>query len=666
MLTGALRSDTRDRPPPRRATATASGRSRSRSPTSTTPTPRRVARGARGVVEPGDRRRRARQRAHGERSPPTATPCTPSSTAPATTGRSCPASRRAESPPARTSEHAARRSTTSSATSSSAAWRSGSRFYERVFGMVEMIHFSDEAISTEYSALMSKVVAAATGGSSSRSTSRPRASASRRSTSTSSSTRAPGAQHIAVATPRHRRHGRRAAPSAGSSFLPIPDAYYDEVPERVPEVAGQLADLREQGILVDHDDEGYLLQIFTQADRRPADRLLRGDRAPRRHAASARATSRPCSRRSSASRTSGGTSDERYARSLGELPAKRHVQFRAERHAAGRGGDGLRGLLAATSRSSTTSSRPAGCRGRRVQADRARRVGAGHPRPPAHRHQPGRARRRLARRAAGCCSGTATSRSRSASRPRSATASTATARATRSSSSTRAPAPSRRSSATFRTAPHDYVVIPRGTTYRVAHRRRPTQIWLCFHTPGEIETPNRYRNRYGQLLEHAPFSQRDFHPPAELQTHRDRGEHELTVRVRDGHQPYVLDYHPFDVVGWDGYVYPYTFNIDDFEPITGRIHMPPPVHQTFQGQNFVICSFCPRELDYDPRGDRAALPPLERPVRGGDLLRRRPVRHPQGRRRRDDHAAPVAACRTARSPASSRRRSARGAPRSWR
>ena len=147
--------------------------------------------------------------------------------------------------------------------------------------------------------------------------------------------------------------------------------------------------------------------------------------------------------------------------------------------------------------------------------------------------------------------------------------------------------------------PHDYVVIPRGTTHRISPDPGE-QVWLCFHTPGEIETPNRYRNRYGQLLEHAPYSQRDFHPPAELHTHRERGDFEVTVRVRDGYQDYELDYHPFDVVGWDGYVYPYTFNTDDFEPVTGRIHMPPPVHQTFQGQNFVICSFCPRELDYDP------------------------------------------------------------------
>lgn len=146
---------------------------------------------------------------------------------------------------------------------------------------------------------------------------------------------------------------------------------------------------------------------------------------------------------------------------------------------------------------------------------------------------------------------------------------------------------------------HDYVVIPRGTTYRVAMDDGP-QTWLCFTTPGEIETPNRYRNRYGQLNEGAPFSHRDFHGPTTLTTHDEAGDHELVVRVRDGYQRFRLDYHPFDVVGWDGYVYPYTFNVADFEPISGRIHQPPPVHQTFQGPNFVICSFCPRELDWDP------------------------------------------------------------------
>jgi homogentisate 1,2-dioxygenase len=145
--------------------------------------------------------------------------------------------------------------------------------------------------------------------------------------------------------------------------------------------------------------------------------------------------------------------------------------------------------------------------------------------------------------------------------------------------------------------PGDYVVIPRGTTYRFA--AEGPQRHLVFESPGLIEIPRRYRNEYGQLLEHAPYYHRDLHPPTELRTHRERGEFPVKVRVRDGYQTYVLDYHPFDVVGWDGYVYPWTFSINDFEPITGRIHMPPPSHQTFAGRNFVICSFCPRKLDFD-------------------------------------------------------------------
>src|SRR5919205_637323 len=143
----------------------------------------------------------------------------------------------------------------------------------------------------------------------------------------------------------------------------------------------------------------------------------------------------------------------------------------------------------------------------------------------------------------------------------------------------------------------DYVVVPRGTTYRFVPQG--DQRYLVFESPGLIEIPRRYRNEYGQLLEHAPYYHRDIHPPTELHTHRERGEFQVKVRVRGGYQTYVLDYHPFDVVGWDGYVYPWTFSINDFEPITGRIHMPPPSHQTFQGQNFVICSFCPRKLDFD-------------------------------------------------------------------
>jgi homogentisate 1,2-dioxygenase len=145
----------------------------------------------------------------------------------------------------------------------------------------------------------------------------------------------------------------------------------------------------------------------------------------------------------------------------------------------------------------------------------------------------------------------------------------------------------------------DYVVVPRGTTYRFVPEG--PQRYLVFETPGLIEIPRRYRNQYGQILEGAPYYHRDIHPPTELKTHREQGgEFLVKVRVRGGYQEYVLDYHPFDVVGWDGYLYPWTFSIHDFEPITGRIHQPPPSHQTFQGPNFVICSFCPRHLDFDP------------------------------------------------------------------
>jgi homogentisate 1,2-dioxygenase len=144
----------------------------------------------------------------------------------------------------------------------------------------------------------------------------------------------------------------------------------------------------------------------------------------------------------------------------------------------------------------------------------------------------------------------------------------------------------------------DYIVVPRGTTYRFDPVG--AQRYLVFETPGLIEIPRRYRNEYGQLVEGAPYYNRDIHPPSELRTVREQGEFAVKVRVRGGYQTYVVDYHPFDVVGWDGYLYPWTFSVHDFEPITGRIHQPPPSHQTFAGQNFVICSFCPRKLDFDP------------------------------------------------------------------
>jgi homogentisate 1,2-dioxygenase len=145
----------------------------------------------------------------------------------------------------------------------------------------------------------------------------------------------------------------------------------------------------------------------------------------------------------------------------------------------------------------------------------------------------------------------------------------------------------------------DYIVIPFGVTWQM-ELDGPVR-FLTFEAPSEIETPNRYRNHSGQLLEHAPYCERDFRPPEKLETRTDRGEFEVVVKARNHLTRHVLDHHPFDVVGWDGYLYPWIFNIGDFEPITGRIHQPPPVHQTFQGNNFVICSFVPRLFDYHPQ-----------------------------------------------------------------
>jgi homogentisate 1,2-dioxygenase len=125
---------------------------------------------------------------------------------------------------------------------------------------------------------------------------------------------------------------------------------------------------------------------------------------------------------------------------------------------------------------------------------------------------------------------------------------------------------------------------------------------LVIETTGEITTPRRYRNEHGQLLEHSPYCERDIRPPQMLEPHDERGEFEVRVRAHGRITRHILDHHPFDVVGWDGYLYPYAFNIEDFEPITGRVHQPPPVHQTFQGPNFVVCSFVPRLFDYHPLG----------------------------------------------------------------
>ncbi len=144
----------------------------------------------------------------------------------------------------------------------------------------------------------------------------------------------------------------------------------------------------------------------------------------------------------------------------------------------------------------------------------------------------------------------------------------------------------------------DYIVIPFGTTWQMELEGEAR--FFTVENPSQIEPPKRYRNTYGQLLEHAPYCERDIRVPQELRTHSERGSYEVRVKVRDQLTRHMLDHHPFDVVGWDGYLYPWIFNIEDFEPITGRIHQPPPVHQTFEARNFVVCSFVPRLFDYHP------------------------------------------------------------------
>ncbi|HLX57059.1 MAG TPA: homogentisate 1,2-dioxygenase [Ktedonobacteraceae bacterium] len=147
----------------------------------------------------------------------------------------------------------------------------------------------------------------------------------------------------------------------------------------------------------------------------------------------------------------------------------------------------------------------------------------------------------------------------------------------------------------------DYIVIPRGTTFRFQiAANSPASRFLTVEAPGTIQPPRRYMNNNGQLLEHSPYCERDIRRPEELVTHTERGDFEVRVKVGNLVSSYWYDFHPINTVGWDGCEYPWIFNIGDFEPITGRIHQPPPVHQTFQGPNFVICSFVPRKLDYHP------------------------------------------------------------------
>ncbi|WP_396170834.1 homogentisate 1,2-dioxygenase [Flavobacterium sp.] len=145
----------------------------------------------------------------------------------------------------------------------------------------------------------------------------------------------------------------------------------------------------------------------------------------------------------------------------------------------------------------------------------------------------------------------------------------------------------------------DYLVIPRGIIYQVDFDTEDNRLFVV-ESKSPVYTPKRYRNWFGQLLEHAPYCERDLHGPFELETYDQKGDFIIKVKKQNTIHEYVYAAHPFSVVGWDGYNFPYKFSIHNFEPITGRIHQPPPVHQTFETNAFVICSFVPRLYDYHP------------------------------------------------------------------
>ncbi|NEN23869.1 homogentisate 1,2-dioxygenase [Cryomorpha ignava] len=146
----------------------------------------------------------------------------------------------------------------------------------------------------------------------------------------------------------------------------------------------------------------------------------------------------------------------------------------------------------------------------------------------------------------------------------------------------------------------DYLVVPRGMIYQMEFKASKNRL-LIVQSFSPIYTPKRYRNNFGQLMEHSPFCERDIRRPEYLEPTDEKGEFLVKIKKEDKLYHFTYATHPFDVVGWDGFNYPYAFSIHDFEPITGRVHMPPPIHQTFEAAGFVICSFVPRMYDYHPQ-----------------------------------------------------------------
>ncbi|MEY3738209.1 MAG: hypothetical protein RL544_987 [Bacteroidota bacterium] len=146
----------------------------------------------------------------------------------------------------------------------------------------------------------------------------------------------------------------------------------------------------------------------------------------------------------------------------------------------------------------------------------------------------------------------------------------------------------------------DYIVVPRGTIYQIEFNDADNRLFII-ESFSPIHFPKRYQNKYGQLMEHAPFCERDIVRPSDLETFDETGDFKVLIKKQGLIYPYTYGTHPFDFIGWDGYHYPWAFSIHNFEPITGRVHQPPPVHQTFEAHNFVICSFVPRKYDYHPQ-----------------------------------------------------------------
>ena len=146
----------------------------------------------------------------------------------------------------------------------------------------------------------------------------------------------------------------------------------------------------------------------------------------------------------------------------------------------------------------------------------------------------------------------------------------------------------------------DYIVVPRGTIYQIEFNDADNRLFII-ESFSPIHFPKRYQNKYGQLMEHSPFCERDIVRPTDLETFDEAGDFKVLIKKQGLIYPYTYGTHPFDFIGWDGYHYPWAFSIHNFEPITGRVHQPPPVHQTFEAHNFVICSFVPRKYDYHPQ-----------------------------------------------------------------